>query len=306
MKKSISFLLAPLALVFGLLFVSCNKQMDDSDTVPDNTFSVVKTLWQQGTKASPGTNDIDWEIGDEVTVFSSDGKFHNFTVKDCHGVNAVFDCDDSFWDSHLKYKLFYPSLASGWLEDHGYVLTFSFFPGNDEQKVADWCGSDWERPNKARKMSFVLNHLSSLLELRFNHPHNGKLKECYLRVPDLETDYEHDHTIDYNQFDVFGYKIQYIYKDEDYVLESESKTAFFPLCFEMRDFSKGETMVSTTPIYCGNYSSRRYHLILVYTDGKAFTTLVDVPDAEAGKHYSATVSPNFMELESEPWRWVGW
>lgn len=81
-------------------------------------------------------------------------------------MTATFDCDPSFWEESHKYKLFYPSLAAGWLEDRGYVLTFGFHPENDAHKVADWFSSNWV--NGGGNMKFISRTNLRAKVLKFN------------------------------------------------------------------------------------------------------------------------------------------
>lgn len=298
-------------MVTMIIAGSCRKSeaepgvsTDPKTETEKNTFTVEKEAWSEAsTKA--GKSDVEWEVGDEVTIYTEDGKYHNFKVKESHGMNAIFDCEEDFWDSKSRYKLYYPSLATGWLMNDEYVLTYGFHPTNSNHKVGDWMASDWVTPSEGKHMSFVLKHLSSIVTLSMNHPQAGKLRQCYLCATPLEYNSKQDPFDESNL--VFGYKIAFNYDGNDFVLESYSKSDGLPLMFDKeKSFENDEVMISDTPMYTDALADENCNLILVYKDGNVYAAPIKLYDMEAGKSYSITPASAFVKVDKEPDRSFFW
>lgn len=287
---------------------SCNKS-EPAGIDPQLTsevFRAEKTSWETVTKAGSDLNGADtrWEIGDEVTVFSESGECHNFKVVDCDGLTATFDCQDFPFKEGLKYKLFYPSLPDGWLADVFFVLTYNFVPENSAQKVGDWRCSGWVEPSGNNVLSFSLEHMNSLLDLTVTLPADGQLKRCYLRALPLDAgEAEVRKAGNYG----FCYKDGYFYNGTDFERFRYNKMYEFNLVFDVdKEFTTGEIMKSLTPIDSDDYSGlNSLYLILVYTDGKVFSSEVSLPNMIKGNRYSLQAF-EFQELPEVPFSDINW
>ncbi|MCQ2142980.1 MAG: hypothetical protein MJY56_02815 [Bacteroidales bacterium] len=288
----------------SVAFAACNVTPEKPEPYTPETsslesmFTVNKKSWNIVTKAHSISPDANWEVGETVTVFCEDGSYKTFTVTETDGLNAGIECPDYDFIDGEKYKIFYPSLADGWLNDGEYVLTYGYLPSTEAHKVGDWSHSEWVTYKEDEKMSFELLHYNSMLALQIKSPQQGSLAECYIYIAKApEKEYFPE---------VFGYKIQYLFNDGDFFVESVSREHRFPIIFDPNAiYDEGEYINSLTPIYTDDYTSYDMQLYLVYTDGAVFHSDIKLPEFEVSQCYSDTVL-KFTRDEKEPPTNISW
>ena len=94
------------ALTVLVIMCSCEKSEPNVFPLASDFFRAEKMSWIEQTKAGSDLDktDAEWEIGDEVTVFSESGECHNFKVVECDGLSASFDCMDYSFSEGVKYN----------------------------------------------------------------------------------------------------------------------------------------------------------------------------------------------------------